>query len=82
MQRQQQLARIDAAQWRDLGYGSHALVAQDDSEALVLLMRRHHGNCSGDSVWVVDASDRCYVGLENAKTSSVRDLKESVWESA
>lgn len=70
-----QLARIDSAQWLELNYDSHALVAQDDSEALIVLTARFLGMEEHLGLWVVDADDKCFKGLENAKRASVRDLK-------
>jgi hypothetical protein len=77
--RQASLARIAAASWHDYGFGAHAYVAADDGEVLVLLSLRFASYCKapGDDsdLYVVDATDRCYRGLENAKAASVRDLK-------
>lgn len=74
-QRRQKLARIAAAQWQSFGFGRHALIAQDDQEALVVLTARFHAIDDANDLYVVDATDKCIKGLENAKAVSVRDLK-------
>jgi hypothetical protein len=75
---QTKLARIAAATWQDYGFGAHALVAADDHEVLVLLTARFHAQEPGNDLYVVDATDRCYRGLDNAKAASVRDLKVEI----
>lgn len=72
---ERQLERIASARWEDMGFGAHALVAADDSEALVVLTARFIGQDPDQALYVVDSTDACYRGLENAKTASVRDLK-------
>jgi hypothetical protein len=64
------------AAWREISRSTWALVAGDDGEALIVLTRRFEALDPAKDLWVVDATDRCYVGLENAKAGSVRDLIE------
>jgi hypothetical protein len=66
------LARIAKAKWQNYA-GSHALVAADDSEVLALLNERIPG------IFVVDETDKSYVGLDNAKEAAVRDLRAAAW---
>lgn len=73
-----QLARIDAAQWRVVGFDTHVLVAGDDGEALVVLTARFMGQDPARDLYVIDASDACYVGLDNAKAAGVRALKRAL----
>jgi hypothetical protein len=70
-----QLERINAATWVEMGFGAHALVTADDNEALAVLTARFIGMEPEQGLWVVDGSDACYRGLENAKRCAVRDLK-------
>lgn len=75
---QARLARVAAAAWVEIGFGSHALVAGDDGEALVVLMARFMADDPANDLYVVDATDACYRGLDNAKAASVRDLRVSL----
>jgi hypothetical protein len=80
---QERLARIDDAAWHDYGFGSYALVATDDGEVLVLLSLRFKGYAREPGVdadlYVVDSTDRCYVGLDKAKDAAIRDLRAAAW---
>lgn len=72
---ERQMERIASAQWKCMGFDTHALVARDDCEALIVLSARFLGQDPARDLYVVDATDRCYQGLDNAKAASERDLK-------